>query len=294
MFKYYKRTHLEQFIEQLYLKNHILNPQDINFDFIALKLGISVEFFNSESLSHETKAGKRIIFLNVKKSAFEQRDDFLHELCHLLRHAGNQATLPSPFVQYQEEDAELFVLYASMPFFIIEQLSLSPDHGQAIEQISLAFSTSIEMARRRYEQILRREYEGAMSAEVAAASQSRKEVKSNMSDKTEFRVYYDPSGTVDGPSQLIVSLDEWTLINCREIELPIGERLPEIDLEEMQRIECVPALSSDVICFDGKITLQISQLLYRHGMNKRCFIIQMNDVEMKIARDQAMTRNLSW
>lgn len=124
MFKYYKKTHLEYFIEQLYLNNQILIPEDISADFIAHKLDISIKFLNSESLSHETKTGKRIIFLNDHKSSFEQRDDFLHELCHLLRHAGNQATLPSPFVQYQEEDAELFVLYASLPFFMIKELNL--------------------------------------------------------------------------------------------------------------------------------------------------------------------------
>ena len=45
----------------------------------------------------------------------------------------------------------------------------------------------------------------------------------------QFKVYYDPTGTMDGPSQMVVFLDERTLINCREIELPIGERLPELD-----------------------------------------------------------------
>ncbi|WP_342547684.1 ImmA/IrrE family metallo-endopeptidase [Paenibacillus sp. FSL P2-0089] len=294
MFKYYKKTHLEYFIEQLYLNNQILIPEDISADFIAHKLDISIKFLNSESLSHETKTGKRIIFLNDHKSSFEQRDDFLHELCHLLRHAGNQATLPSPFVQYQEEDAELFVLYASLPFFMIKELNLPPDHGQAIQQISSTFSVSMEQARKRYEQILRREFEALMCAESAATYQLKKEVKTVMSKPVEFAVYFDPSGISDGPSQLVVTIDEWTLMNCREIELPIGERLAEIDLEEMQQIECVPALSSDVICFDSKVTLQVHQLLHRHGLKKNCFVIHMNDVEMKIARDQAMTRNLSW
>ncbi|WP_052087961.1 ImmA/IrrE family metallo-endopeptidase [Paenibacillus wynnii] len=294
MFKYYKKTHLEQFTEQLYIGNDILIPKNITTDFIADRLGISVVLFNSESLSHETNNGKKIIFLDDRKSVLEQREDFLHELCHLLRHAGNQATLPSPFVKYQEEDAELFVLYASLPYFMIEQLNLSPDHGQAIKQISNAFSTSIKLAKKRYDQILRREYEGTVCTKTSATCQPRKEVKSNIGDKMECAVYYDPSGTIDGPSQLIVTLDEWTLMNCREIELPIGERLPEVDLEEMHQIECIPALSSDVFCFDGIITLQVHQLLYRHGLKKNCFIIQMNDIEMKIARDQAMTRNLTW
>jgi Zn-dependent peptidase ImmA (M78 family) len=293
MFKYYKKTHLEDFVEQLYTQNDILLPEDITIDKLSRKLKIKVEYVRVDSFSLHTNS-KLLILLDERKSPQGKREDFLHELCHLMRHEGNQLVLSEPFVKYQEDDTVQFQLYSLMPFNMIEQIKLSPDHGQAIKQISYTFSVSMEQASKRYEQILRREFEGAMNAEVAATLQPRKEVKTVTNDEVEFAVYYDPSGTTDGPSQLVVTLDEWTLMNCREIELPISERLPEIDLEELQRIECVSALSSDVICFDGMITLQVHQLLYRHGIKKQCYVIQMHDVEMKIARDQEMNRKLSW
>ncbi|MEK4193224.1 MULTISPECIES: ImmA/IrrE family metallo-endopeptidase [unclassified Paenibacillus] len=294
MFKYYKETHLEEFVKHLYIKNGIHLPGDIAVSAIAKKLNVTVTYVKVRSTSHQTKKGKLLIFLNDQKTLQEQREDFLHELGHLLRHSGNQNLLPKSFVKYQEDDTEQFKIYALMPFFMINQIILSPDRRQAIEQLSIVFSVNLELAQKRYEQILRREFEGGMNAEISNAIQPRKEVNTTVNDEVEFAVYYDPSGTTDGPSQLIVTLDEWTLINCREIELPIGERLPEIDLDEMQRIECMSTFSSDVICFDGILTLQVHQLLYRHGLKKRCYVIHMHDVDMKIARDQIMTRKLSW
>ena len=41
-----------------------------------------------------------IIILDKRNSSQKQREDFLHELGHLLRHEGNQILLPKPFVQY--------------------------------------------------------------------------------------------------------------------------------------------------------------------------------------------------
>lgn len=293
MINYYRKTHLEDFIEKIYIENGILTVDDITIDVLCGRLNIKTEKVDVESFSIY-KEPKSIIFLNQRKTPQEQREDFLHELCHLLRHEGNQLVLPKTFVEYQEEDTKQFKLYALMPFFMIEQIDLSPNHGEAVKQLSSVFSVSLDLARKRYEQIMRREFEGAMRAEISATTRPSKGVKTVAENTITFAAYYDPSGAIDGPSQLIVNLDEWTLMNCRQIELPIGDRLPEIDLEEMTNIDCVTVHSSDVICFDGVVTLQVHELLHRYGLTKRCFIIHMLDVQMKIARDQEMTRKLSW
>ncbi|MCY9577897.1 ImmA/IrrE family metallo-endopeptidase [Paenibacillus alvei] len=47
----------------------------------------------------------------------EQWVEFLHELCHLLRHAGNQTIMPEQFTQAQEAEADAFTMYAAMPNF---------------------------------------------------------------------------------------------------------------------------------------------------------------------------------
>ncbi|QWU15713.1 protein of unknown function [Paenibacillus sophorae] len=294
MFIHYKKTHLEEYVEQLYIDHHIMSPKDITIDCIAARLRIRLKFSPIESRSHRLKSGTFCMILDSRKNETDQRKDFLHELGHLLRHEGNQIAMLQSFVQYQEEDSEQFALYALMPFFMIERLELSPDRKQAVQQLATMFAVGTELASKRYGQILRREFEGTTLAETSAAYQPGKEVKSCVSDEVQIMAYYDPSGTYDGPSQLIVILDEWTLINCREIELPIGERLPEIDPEEMFGAECTPVHSSDVICFDGVVTLQVYELLYRYGLTKQTFVIHMRDVEMLMARDQSMIRKLSW
>ncbi|MBY0011463.1 ImmA/IrrE family metallo-endopeptidase [Paenibacillus typhae] len=296
MIRHYKTTHLEDFVEQLYIQHRISTPAEINIPTISERMNIAVEYADLKHMKGVSFRGpkKIIILLDKTRTIRQQRIDFFHELGHLLRHAGNQLVMPKLFIQHQEADTEQFLLYALMPMSMIKRLDLSPDRKLAIEQLADSFTVGTELASKRYDQILRREIEGSMFAKTAAAGSSRKEELPFDLPSTQFLAYYDSTGSTDGPSQIVVYFDEWTLLNCREIEIPIGERLSEIDLEEMNCIDFVPALSSDVICFDGIVTLQIHQLLYRHGTKKTRFVINMNDVEMKIARDQAMTRNLSW
>ncbi|MNI49958.1 hypothetical protein D3C73_1045970 [compost metagenome] len=297
MIKHYKTTHLEDFVEQLYINHKILTPADINVLTISGRMKITVKYADlkhMKGVSFHTDSKHSIILLDKNRTVREQRIDFFHELGHLLRHAGNQLIMPELFIRHQEADTEKFLMYAIMPISMIKRLDLSPDRQQAIQQLAETFTVGTELASKRYDQILRREIEGSLFTKTSAAGSSRKEGFPVDLPHTQFLVYYDPTGSMDGPAQIVAYLDEWTLINCREIELPIGERLSEIDLEEMSRIDCVPVLSNDVVCFDGIVTLQVHQLLYRYGTKKSCFVIHMNDVEMKIARDQAMIRNLSW
>ncbi|WP_244966010.1 ImmA/IrrE family metallo-endopeptidase [Paenibacillus alvei] len=59
----------------------------------------------------------------------EQWIEFLHELCHLLRHAGNQTIMPEQFTQAQEAEADAFAMYAAMPISMIKTMTL-PEHYQ--------------------------------------------------------------------------------------------------------------------------------------------------------------------
>lgn len=294
MFKHYKKTHLEDFVEQLYIQNDITTPKDITVDTLSKSLNVVVEHVRIKSVSYQMKDGKLVILLDERKTTQKQRNDFLHELGHLLRHEGNQILLPKLLVQSQEEDAEQFVLYALMPFFMMQRLELSPDRKQAVQQLATVFTVGTELASKRYDQIIRREFEGIAMAEQLTRNNAGKEVKPYDSKEVQIMAYYDPSGSYDGPSQLIVALDEWTLMNCREIELPIGERFFEIELEDLGGMLASPVRSGDVICFDGKVTLQVHELLYRYGLTKKIFVIHMRDVEMLMARDQSMIQKLNW
>jgi hypothetical protein len=92
---------------------------------------------------------------------------------------------------------------------------------------------------------------------------------------------------------MIVSVDEQTLINYREIELPISERLPEIEQDELEGFGGVTVRQGDVICFDGKVTLQLHQLVYNHGLSKRKFVLQVRDVEMLMEKDRLLMQKFS-
>lgn len=64
------------------------------------------------------------MFLDGRLPLDQQRLDFLHELCHLLRHAGNQMIMPESFTKMQELEAEQFLLFAAMPFSMISRLDI--------------------------------------------------------------------------------------------------------------------------------------------------------------------------
>lgn len=294
MIKFYKTTHLEDFVEHLYKVNKIVGPNDLSIDNISGLLKIMVRKLPIKGMSYSSTLSKNIIFLDERNSPLQQRYDFFHELAHVLLHFGNQVSLPKEFVQKQEIEAENFMLYSMMPISMIRRLDLPPDRKLAVQFLADTFAVGKEFAIKRYDQILRREMEGEVTREISSTLQSKKEVEMEYADQPQFSVVYDSSGVSDGPSQMVVTLDEWTMINCREIELPIGERLPEMDHEEIDSFDGISITPGDVTCFDGQVMLLVGELLYRHGLNRRRFVVNMRDVDMLIARDREMSRRMSW
>lgn len=242
MFIHYKKTHLENFVENLYISHSILQPEDITISRLSAELNIHVDYAPVQSRAYESLSGLRCILLNNRSTPMKQRFDFLHELCHMLRHAGNQMVLPVPFIKAQEEDAEKFVLYATMPFFMIQPNNLSADYNIAIQQICKIFGVSRDMAKIRFDQILRREYEGEMlpgeyeEYKSFDSVQQKPEIQ-QVIDKPVIFAYYDPHSTLDGPDQLIVCLDHNTLSTQHEWIVPVEERFEEIELDALKNLE---------------------------------------------------------
>lgn len=85
----YINSHLEDWIENLYRKIDITEPEQINFEHIAESLDIRLSFkpVTSFALKH---SGIYNICLDSRKSRIEQRpldDDFLHKMHHSLGNA---------------------------------------------------------------------------------------------------------------------------------------------------------------------------------------------------------------
>ncbi|MBU5673192.1 ImmA/IrrE family metallo-endopeptidase [Paenibacillus brevis] len=156
MFIHYQMTILEEFLESTYEAAGITYPHQITVEEISQRLNVWLHYRPVTSRAMEAAGGMYSMFLDERLPPDQQRMEFLHELCHLLRHAGNQITLPEQFTQMQEAEAEHFVLYAAMPFSMIQGLELPDRHSVAVSILVETFSVPAAFAERRLDQLQRR------------------------------------------------------------------------------------------------------------------------------------------
>jgi len=165
MLRYYRPTPLEQWIESLWRRAGIVTPDQLTVDEVASRLNVWVHYLNQKSKALEWM-GLRSILVDKRLSRAEQWEDFLHELCHVLRHAGNQTLMPRSFLESQEADANRFALYASVPFYMLRHYRLPDRLSEAADLIAAQFGVTHTLAYRRLEQIQRRTFEAVLWEEV--------------------------------------------------------------------------------------------------------------------------------
>ncbi|MFC0271088.1 ImmA/IrrE family metallo-endopeptidase [Metabacillus herbersteinensis] len=110
----YQTTLLEDWIKEFYKNIGIFHPHQLDFMEIAARIGLSVEF---QEFSSRTYRGE--IILDKRLSPEDQWDDFAHEICHILRHYGNQLNMPELFFKHQEGQADNFSLHFCIPTFML-------------------------------------------------------------------------------------------------------------------------------------------------------------------------------
>lgn len=117
-YKYYP-TPLEKWISKFYLRNGFMNPEDLEPKYIARKMGIYFTLENRASYAYEEG---RFKLINVDAALPEEKakEQFYHEWCHILRHAGYQIMMPKAFRELQERDARHFTRYAAIPFHMLK------------------------------------------------------------------------------------------------------------------------------------------------------------------------------
>ena len=158
MYIHYVPTPFEQWTEQLWSRAGIRSVAQLNIEEVADRLGIWVHYVNGGSCALEYM-GMRSIILDKRLSEREQWETFLHELCHLLRHAGNQTLMPKSFCESQEAEANRFVLYAAIPASMLVGEELPDRMDEAAEWLADKFGVSVALACKRLEQIQRRIFE---------------------------------------------------------------------------------------------------------------------------------------
>ena len=133
------KTHLEDFIRNLYLKIGISKPAEIDINLIAQALGINLYYGNTTFIF-----GNNIV---IKRSNKQQEwIDFAHELCHYLRHTGFQVAMHPMFIDLQEWQANHFAYHFCVPTFMLEDLE-----EVTIYEIMNLFNVCYDFASKRIE-----------------------------------------------------------------------------------------------------------------------------------------------
>ncbi len=146
-----KYSNLEEYIMK-YLKNiDIYHPHQLNIENIYPRIGFCVHYIPHNSMFI---AGN--MFLDQRKSCEAQWQDFGHELCHSLWHAGDQALIPLSMRQYQEFQADNFAQNFCIPSFMLDNLELPAYKRDATWMLQETFGVEHSFAQKRLEQYARR------------------------------------------------------------------------------------------------------------------------------------------
>lgn len=142
----YQTTLLEDWIKDFYYDIGIFHPHQLDFIEIAYRLGMVVSFENMSSRIYKEK-----VIIDERLPPREQWEDFGHELCHSLRHYGNQMIMSEDFLQLQEFQAHYFSLHFCIPTFMLQKLKFPYTRGQAIYLIAETFKVTYLFAKKRLE-----------------------------------------------------------------------------------------------------------------------------------------------
>lgn len=158
MFELYKPTERERKIEEMYKEKGILTPSDLDIANVAKAFSIHLDYSTPEGPRNAIwDEDITVIFMSAYDPEEKQRELFYHEFSHPILHCGDQRAMPhKPFRQLQENQANQFMMYAAIPYFMIKELELPKYEYQIVLLIQKTFKVSARLAKKRFEQIKRR------------------------------------------------------------------------------------------------------------------------------------------
>lgn len=140
----YHSSLLEDWIHNFYFNLGIFHPRQLDFLEIGARLGLIVTF---EKIS--SRFYKNEIILDERLTEQEQWQDFAHEICHILRHEGNQISMSRLFLELQEYQANHFSYHFCIPTFMLQNLEIPVNRNQAIYFVANTFNVTLEFAEAR-------------------------------------------------------------------------------------------------------------------------------------------------
>jgi len=165
----YLMTNLEESIRALYLQLGISSVDRLNPETVASGLGIWLHYAPVSSRALD-RSGLQTIILDSRLTKEEQWEEFGHELCHLLLHAGNQLRLSEDAIRFQEHKADNFAYHFCVPTFLLQEFHLPPQLSEAAAILASAFGVTASFARERLKRYYRRLLNAEFSQAVHAAS----------------------------------------------------------------------------------------------------------------------------
>ena len=170
------------------------SPRDLTIENLAARLNTWVYYQPISSRYIDRGQGMYSVVIDSRLGRKEQWEDFLHELCHVLRHSGNQHQMPEPLIRWQEEHAAHFQLYAAMPYGMLRTLQIPQLQSEAVGFLCEEFGVTTRLAERRLQQIQQRMLQGIVELEYTAykrqedTAQSLAAESSGDSGDKEFRI----------------------------------------------------------------------------------------------------------
>ncbi|MCM3436803.1 ImmA/IrrE family metallo-endopeptidase [Bacillus licheniformis] len=148
---------LEEDVKKTYVRLNIMQPEQINVEKIASAFNIFLHYEEADS-SMFCVDGCYSIVLDNRLSPERQWEDFAHELCHVLKHYGNQFVMNKMFRQLQEFQANNFMYHFCVPTFMLSKINLPRLQSEAIKLIGDTFKVTYPFAARRLEMYRRKQF----------------------------------------------------------------------------------------------------------------------------------------
>lgn len=149
----YPTTALEDWVTEFYLRLKITRPEQIDEQYIAKIYSV---FLNRKPMPafHQVVGRFRSITVDTRVLKTIQREQFFHELCHILRHSGVQSAMPESFRLFQEWDSHNFTRYAAIPHHMLKFVDL--DDPYVVDIMSTMFKVTPALCEQRLEDIRRK------------------------------------------------------------------------------------------------------------------------------------------
>ncbi|MBG9603925.1 ImmA/IrrE family metallo-endopeptidase [Cytobacillus firmus] len=163
----YPTTALEDWVTEFYLRMKIYRPNQIDEEIIAKRHAIFLHKKPYPSF-YQIVGRYRGITVDNRVLKTIQREQFFHELCHLLRHAGKQSKMPHSFRILQEWDSYHFTKYAAIPHHMLKFVDFEDPY--VVDIMSGMFKITPDLCIERLEDIKRRRL--LLGKEMTSCAQS--------------------------------------------------------------------------------------------------------------------------